>query len=64
MLEMIAKINRGFTYQDVTDKTHVPISTLWTSYLKYFLAVHKMNSLAQGLFNKEWAWYVLVNDKF
>ena len=30
MLEMIDKINQDFTYQDVTDGTHVPISTLWT----------------------------------
>ena len=30
MMEMMDKINRGFTYQDVTDGTHIPISTLWT----------------------------------
>ena len=32
MYTMMEKINRGFTYQDVTDGTHVPISTLWTRY--------------------------------
>ena len=30
MIQMIDQINRGCTYQDVTDRTHVPISTLWT----------------------------------
>ena len=30
MLQMMDKINRGFTYHNVTDGTHIPISTLWT----------------------------------
>ena len=30
MIDLIEKINKGFKYQDVTDGTHVPISTLWT----------------------------------
>ena len=30
MYDMIEKINQGYTYQDVTDGTHVPILTLWT----------------------------------
>ena len=33
ILEMIDKIHKGFTYQDVTDGKHVPISTLWTRFL-------------------------------
>ena len=32
MYQMMDKINRGFTYQNVTDGTHVPISTLCTRY--------------------------------
>ena len=35
MYEMMDKINRGYTYQDVTDGTHVPISTLWTRLITY-----------------------------
>ena len=30
ILEMMDKINNGYTYQDCTDGTHVPISTLWS----------------------------------
>ena len=37
MLDMMDKINRGYTYQDVTDGTHVPISTMWTRYMHIFL---------------------------
>ena len=33
ILLMIDKINNGYTYQDVTDGTHVPISTLWTRFI-------------------------------
>ena len=37
MFKLINKINQGYTYQDVTDGTHVPISTLWTRYLDFIL---------------------------
>ena len=37
MLELMDKINQGYTYMDVMDGTHVPISNLWTRLLEYFI---------------------------
>ena len=38
MFDLIDKINQGYMYMDVTDRTHIPISTLWT---RYFISVER-----------------------